>query len=69
MEPISDQIAAMRQQKGLLALRIVLAVIVAAHGWARLFGGGVAPFGDFLDAQGFPLGLGIAWFITLFEIA
>ena len=29
---------------------------------------GVTPFGAFLNAQGFPLGLGIAWFVTGFEL-
>ncbi len=52
----------------LLAFRILLAGLLAAHGWARLLSGGVEPFGVFLDAQGLPLGQAIAWAITLFEI-
>ena len=38
------------------------------HGVARISAGGVAPFGGFLEAQGLPLGLYIAWAITIFEI-
>ena len=49
-------------------LRIVLAGIVAAHGWARILAGGVAPFGGFLDAQGFPAGIAFAWAVTLVEV-
>lgn len=48
--------------------RIIVSALLAAHGWARLLAGGVAPFGEFLEAQGFPLGLQIAWAITLLEI-
>lgn len=47
----------------------MLALLIALHGWARLLAGGVAPFGQWLDGQGLPLGVAIAWAITLFEIA
>lgn len=50
------------------ALRIVLAGLLAAHGWARLLAGGVVPFGAWLESQGFPFGLGIAAAITAIEI-
>lgn len=53
---------------GLAFFRLLLAGIIAAHGWARLLAGAVEPFGSFLDAQGFPFGALIAWGITLFEI-
>jgi len=46
-----------------------LAIIIAAHGWARLIAGGVAPFGAFLDAQGFPVGYYWAAAVTGIEIA
>ena len=58
-----------RSDRGWLALRLVLAGLIAAHGWARLFAGGVEPFGRFLDSQGLPFGLAIAWGVTLIEIA
>jgi putative oxidoreductase len=51
------------------AVRLALAVLIAAHGWARLAAGAVAPFGTFLDAQGFPGGLYFAWAVTMLEIA
>lgn len=57
-----------REEKALLALRIVLSGLIAAHGWARLLAGGVEPFGTWLDGQGFPMGLILAYFITGIEI-
>ena len=38
------------------------------HGVARSYAGGVAPFGEFLTGYGVPLGLYLAWAITIFEI-
>lgn len=52
-----------------LLLRTTVACIIAAHGWARLWAGGVKPFGSFLEAQGFPQGLYWAGAVTGFEIA
>lgn len=49
-------------------LRLTLAGLLAAHGWARLLSGGVVPFGGWLEAQGFPAGVVIAAAITAFEI-
>lgn len=60
--------ATARSALGWTVLRLVLAVLIAAHGWARLFAGGVVPFGDWLTGLGFPLGLGIAAAITALEI-
>lgn len=50
------------------ALRLLLAGIIAAHGWARFLAGGVPPFGGFLESQGLPFGLGLASAVTVFEI-
>ena len=47
---------------------MVLAVLIAAHGWTRWLGGGVTPFGDWLVSQGLPMGLAIAAAITTIEI-
>lgn len=52
-----------------IVLRLTLAGLLAAHGWARLLAGAVAPFGDFLDGVGIPFGHAVAWGITLLEIA
>jgi putative oxidoreductase len=57
-----------RSRLGWLLLRVAVAGIIAAHGWARLWAGGVAPFGGFLEAQGFPLGYYWAAAITGIEI-
>lgn len=57
-----------RAETVLLAQRLLLSGIIAAHGWARWLAGGVEPFGAWLDGQGFPFGLAIAWTITALEI-
>ncbi|MDR7335638.1 DoxX family protein [Roseateles asaccharophilus] len=53
---------------GWLLLRLTLAGLIAAHGWARLIAGGVVPFGGWLESQGFPFGFAIAASITGIEI-
>jgi putative oxidoreductase len=50
-------------------VRLTVAGIIAAHGWARWAAGGVAPFGVFLDSQGLPYSAALAWGVTLFEMA
>jgi putative oxidoreductase len=57
-----------RGRLGWAVLRLVLAGLIAAHGWARWWAGGVAPFGAWLEAQGWPGGIFIAIAITVFEI-
>jgi putative oxidoreductase len=57
-----------RSRLGWLALRTLLAGLIAAHGWARLLAGGVVPFGAWLDGLGFPFGVAIAAAITALEI-
>lgn len=52
----------------LVAIRIVLAAVMFIHGAARINFGTVGGFGEFLSAQGIPLGFYLAWGITLFEI-
>ena len=59
---------AARSRAGLLVLRLTLAGLIAAHGWARWLAGGVTPFGGFLEAQGFPAGVVLAGAITALEI-
>ena len=51
-------------RQGLDLVRWVLATLLFIHGLARVLAGGVAPFGAFLDAQGFPAGLVLAWAVT-----
>ena len=58
----------MRDETLWTLLRVVLAGLIAAHGWARLLAGGVAPFGVWLESQGMPMGTALAWGVTLFEI-
>ena len=48
--------------------RLVVAIIIGAHGVVRASHGGVAPFGEWLDTQGLPFGLAIAAAVTALEI-
>jgi putative oxidoreductase len=66
--PASLSSPARRSAAGWTAIRLTLAGLIAAHGWARFIAGGVVPFGDWLGTQGFPLGFWIAAGITAFEI-
>ena len=59
---------ASRDRIGWTVLRLALAGLIAAHGWMRLLGGGVVPFGTWLDAQGLPFGFAIAATVTAIEI-
>ena len=49
-------------------MRLTLAVLIAVHGWTRLLGGGVAPFGHWLDSQGLPFGFALAACVTGIEV-
>jgi putative oxidoreductase len=50
-------------------LRMVTGALLAAHGFIRMYAGTVNGFGDFLNSKGFLIGVPIAWFLTIFEIA
>lgn len=50
-----------RSRLGWLVLRVTLAILIGAHGLARVAAGGVVPFGGFLSPVGFPGGL---WFVV-----
>jgi putative oxidoreductase len=52
----------------LIVFRIVVALLLVAHGVMRLNEGTVNKFGGFLNSKGFVTGVAIAWFLTLFEI-
>jgi putative oxidoreductase len=62
-----DHTQAIRAERGLVVLRLALASLLLVHGIARVVNG-VAPFGEFLDSQGIPLGIGVAWFVTVYEL-
>lgn len=57
-----------RGEFALAAVRIMVAILLFIHGLSRLIHDGVVPFGGWLDTQGFPFGLGIAWFVTGYEL-
>lgn len=52
----------------LTVLRVLLGCYMAAHGATRAAVGTVDDFGGFLASKGFPLGVLIAWGITINEI-
>jgi putative oxidoreductase len=57
-----------RHIQAIVALRLVIAGLLAAHGWTRFLGGGVVPFGEWLEKQGIPGGLYVAAGVTAWEI-
>ena len=54
--------------QSLTMFRVVLALMLAAHGVMRLSAGTVDDFGEFLNSKGFLIGPAIAWFLTIFEM-
>jgi putative oxidoreductase len=64
----TDTIDSGRGVRAFLVLRVVIAGLLAAHGWARFVTGGVEPFGGWLETQGLPFGLVIAAAVTALEI-
>ena len=57
-----------RDRKLWALLRVALAGLLAAHGWARWHAGAVTPFGHWLDSQGVPFGMAVAVAVTAYEI-
>jgi putative oxidoreductase len=68
--PLPNRLASSvyRSDVGWTVLRLTLAALIAAHGWARLTDGGIVPFGEWLTGQGLPLGFALATAITALEI-
>ena len=64
-----DRAQATRAETGLRWLRCGLAALLLAHGVARIWLGGVWPFGVWLNGQGIPFGAAIAVFVTAWELA
>lgn len=52
----------------LVVLRVATAATFLIHGVHRFTTGGYAPFGEWLETQGFPLGQAWAWAVTLIEV-
>lgn len=57
-----------RIQLAIIFLRVVVAAMMFAHGFARTYYGGVSGFGSFFASKGVPYGLVLAWGITIFEM-
>ncbi|MDX2060352.1 MAG: DoxX family protein [Gemmatimonadales bacterium] len=49
-------------------VRVAIGSMMVIHGVTRIVIGGVAPFGGFLESQGFPAGVALAWGVTLIEV-
>ncbi len=58
-----------RPARGLDIVRIVVALVLSVHSITRIINGDVAGFGEFLGSIGFPLGVALAWLITLSTLA
>jgi len=56
------------QRHALIGLRIMIGIIMMAHGFQRLYYGTVGEFGGWLNSKGFVIGTTLAWSITLFEL-
>jgi putative oxidoreductase len=57
-----------RTALALTALRIAVALLIFAHGAARIAANGVEPFGGWLETKGFPMGIAWAWAVTVYEL-
>ena len=58
-----------RPDRGLDIIRITVALVLSVHSITRIIGGDVAGFGEFLGSIGFPMGVALAWLITLSTLA
>ena len=58
----------MSPQQALILLRVVISLIMMAHGMMRLIVNSLTDFGGFLDSKGFVAGTALAWGITIFEL-
>lgn len=68
LQPLLHPSPSHRQRQAWLLLRLVLAGLIGIHGVARVWYGAVAPFGQWLEGQGWTQGLAIAVLITALEI-
>jgi putative oxidoreductase len=50
------------------ALRMMVGVVFILHAGVRIYNNTLPGFGNFLDTKGFPLGLYLAWAVTIFEL-
>ncbi|MCA0374285.1 MAG: DoxX family protein [Gemmatimonadetes bacterium] len=66
---MTPQFPFLSTDRWLVVLRVVLGLYMCAHGATRAAVGTVDDFGVFLAGRGFPLGLALAWGITITEIA
>ena len=49
-------------------LRATLGLLLTIHGVYRIYDGGVSGFGGFLTSEHVPLGVAVAWLITIIEV-
>lgn len=58
-----------RPGEGLRLIRIVIALVLIVHPIHRIYNGNVANFGEYLDSIGYPFGVGVAWLISITQLA
>ncbi|MFZ6747899.1 DoxX family protein [Undibacterium sp. Ren11W] len=56
-----------RNKNALVFLRVLIACLIAVHGWHRLLYSDPADLGGAITDFGFPAGLALGWLISLFE--
>lgn len=67
--PARSRVAMNSHWMARLVIRAAVALTMVIHGVARVYLGGVKPFGEFLAGRGFPQGAALAWLLTGVEIA
>ncbi len=65
---LGEKASPQKAERALDVLLLDVALLILIHGTFRLVAGGVAPFGVWLETQGFPVGFGWALGVTLFEL-
>jgi putative oxidoreductase len=54
-----------RPARSLDIIRVVVALLLSVHSIYRMIKGDVSGFGEYLGSVGLPLGVALAWFITI----
>lgn len=64
-----DRIATSDSCRAQRLLRWGAALLIGAHAYSRIYKGTLPDFGQYLDSEGLPMGLMLAWAVTATEVA